>query len=335
MVTDMGTVYEIYLPAPALRPFIECYWFLQAALRPPHQLEEMIFTDARADLVLVYSSPYLRTTAGSPARAGSPTKAGLPTKAGSLTKASAPTSAGPSPSQPADQRQDERHHQQEPVRGELMRASNLDAPRRYPVHIRQQGNIDLVGVRFRPAGLAPFVRFPVNQLSGWTVSLFDTFGRPGVELEGKLFDARDHRSRQLALLDDFFLSRLTLHPAYHHVKGWMETLERRRGLVSIQQLSRDSGYSIRTVDRLFQQFVGLSPKFFARTVRFRHVHRHLMRHPECDWEDVVVSCGYFDQSHFAKDVLSLAGVSPKAYRAFLLRERDSLPPNFVQFLQDT
>lgn len=284
-----STVYEIYLPAADLRPFIECYWFLKAIVRPPHQLEEMIFTDARADIVFVYSSPYLRTASGQRAASTQNT----------------------------------------------MRTSNLDAPRPYPVYIHQQGTIDLVGVRFRPGGLAPFVRVPVHELSGWTLSLLDAFGPHGVELEGKLFDASGHRPTQVALLDQFFRRRMVLHRAYHQVKHWMDVIEQHRGLIAISRLSEACGYSIRSVDRLFQQFVGLSPKFFARTVRFRYVHRHLMRNPESDWQDIVAFYGYVDQSHFAKDILSLTGAAPKVYRAFLRRQRDSLPPNFVHFLQDT
>jgi len=314
-------VYEIFFPAPPLRPFIECYWFLKARVRPPRQLEEVIFTDARADIVFVYSSPYTRTKA---------------------------TAAGPP---------------------QLMGASNLDAQRRYPVRIQQQGDIHLIGVRFRPAGLAAFVPLPVHELAGTTVGLQDAFGPDGAALEGKLYDLEGRgqdlaeggsggdgthgfgagpqgnkgaqrgpargRQAQVGLLDSFFLSRLATPPAYEPVAAWMAAIEARQGVVSIAQLSRDSGYSVRTVDRLFRQVVGLSPKFFARTVRFRHVHRELLRQPELAWDAIVAGYGYYDQSHFAKDVAALTGVPPKAYRAYLLAKRSDRPPHHVQFLQDS
>jgi hypothetical protein len=89
----------------ALRPFIECYWFLHTDGAVPAHGEEIIFTDARADLMLCSGSPYLRQNAG-----------------------------------PRKETQ-------------LMRVSHLDAQRRYPVHIIQDGQIDLVGVRFRPASI--------------------------------------------------------------------------------------------------------------------------------------------------------------------------------------
>lgn len=284
-------MYEIVFPDARLRPFVECYWFLKTRLRPPQQLEEVIFTDARADIVFVYNSPYVRRKPGE---------------------------AAP----------------------QLVRASNVDAQRRYPVRIQQQGPIHLIGVRFRPGGLAPFVSVPVYELSGSTVSLADAFGPAGADLEGKLYDVetgpgrRNARRAQVQLLDEFFLSRLTLPPEHAQVTRWMAAIEQRRGLVSIAHLSRETGYSVRSVDRMFQRVLGLSPKFFARTVRFRHVHYELMRQPEFEWDAIVAAYGYYDQSHFAKDVWALTGVGPRQYREHLTAKRRHPPPNHVQFLQD-
>src|SRR5688572_20174561 len=39
--------------------------------------------------------------------------------------------------------------------------SNIDAPREYPVAIRQHGSVDLIGIRFRAGGLAAFVIVPL------------------------------------------------------------------------------------------------------------------------------------------------------------------------------
>ena len=39
-------LYEIRLPQAQLCPFIECYWFLNATIGAPCQLEELIYTDA-------------------------------------------------------------------------------------------------------------------------------------------------------------------------------------------------------------------------------------------------------------------------------------------------
>src|SRR5262245_53344506 len=118
-------MYEIHFPIIPLLPFIECFWFLQANLTPPAQLDEIIFTDARADIVFSLGTPYLRYPAGQPDQA------------------------------------------------QVLRGAHLDAQRHYPVRLSQQGQIDLVGVRFRPGGLAAFLPMPVSELDGLTVALPD------------------------------------------------------------------------------------------------------------------------------------------------------------------
>lgn len=283
---EVPAVYQIRLPAPALSPFIECYWFLSGTLRPSESLEELIFTDARADIVFTFASPYVRKNSA------------------------------------------------EPGDGRLIRASNVDGQRRYPVRILQHGDLLLVGVRFRPGGLSAFVAMPVHELTGQTVPLSDAFGPAGRELEGRLFDRAGDPQGQSDLLDRFFLARLAAPPERHRVMTWAEEIERSGGLIAISELSRRTGISVRSVDRLFQRVIGLPPKFFARTVRFQQVHRLLLKHPQVRWDEIVASHGYFDQSHFAKDIASMTGVDPNAYRAFLARRRESPPPNHVQFLHD-
>lgn len=282
----MPAIYRIRLPHAALRPFIECYWFLKMTVEPPGYLDELIFTDGRADIVFTYDSPYVRIKGG------------------------------------------------ESADGALIRASNVDAQRRYPVRIRQRGRLHLIGVRFRPGGLSAFVRIPVHELSGYTVGLSDGLGPEGAALEEKLFWAAGRIQAQVDLLDHFFLSRMAVLPEYRRVMSWVQEMEHHRGLISVRDLSRAAGLSMRSVDRLFKRVIGLPPKFFARTVRFRHVHKHLLKCPAARWDEIVVSYGYFDQSHFIKDVTSLTGVDPTAYRAYLARPREGPPPNHVQFLQD-
>ena len=149
-------MYQIRLPSPALRPFIECYWFVHATVSPQNRLEELIFTDARADIVFTYGDPYHRIRADRSASS------------------------------------------------DCMRSSNVDGQRRYPVRILQNGKLNLVGVRFRPGGLAPFVRMPVHELAGHTVSLGDVFGASGTDLEQQLFDTTGKPNVQAACWTVFF-----------------------------------------------------------------------------------------------------------------------------------
>jgi AraC-like DNA-binding protein len=57
-------MYTLRPPAPALRPFIENYWFVTATASAPLDLSVDVYVDARADLVFTFGAPYTRTVAG-------------------------------------------------------------------------------------------------------------------------------------------------------------------------------------------------------------------------------------------------------------------------------
>lgn len=278
--------YDIWAPSPPLRPFIESFWFLHTAVRGQAPLEEIVFTDARADLMLCFGSPYVRRTIGPHAHT------------------------------------------------QVMRLSHLDAQRHYPVHIMQQGQIDLIGVRFRPGGLAAFLPLPLSEVAGLTLGLSEVFGPRGAELEMRLFDAAGDRRRQASLLNAFFMWRLDVRPMHALVMHMATTLDQQYGRATVSELSRTYGYSVRSVDRLFQQVIGLSPKFYSRVARFRHALHGLTQRPGVAWVDLAGAYGYYDQPHFIKEFAAMTGLRPEEYRARLDRYRASPPPNHVQFLQD-
>ncbi len=280
-------MYRVVFPAAPLRRFIECFWFLRADIAPPGQLEEHIFTDARADIVFSFGNPYLRANAGQP---GAP---------------------------------------------ELMRVSNLDAQRRYPVSIVQHGHIDLIGVRFHPGGLAAFLPIPAGELEGLTLGMGDAFGLPGTGLEQQLYDAAPQPPRQLDLLNTFFMGRLHARPEHALVWHVAATIEQHAGNVPISRLSQLYGYSVRTLDRRFQQVLGFSPKFYARIVRFRQALNCLVHHPATAWTELASTYGYYDQPHFVKEFVEFTGSPPEVYRARFQRQDFPSTPNLVQFLQDT
>ncbi|MFN8372998.1 MAG: DUF6597 domain-containing transcriptional factor [Anaerolineae bacterium] len=97
----------------------------------------------------------------------------------------------------------ERRRLDTPSSVQSLAVSNLDAQRDYPLTIIQEGAVNLVGVRFRPGGLAAFTSVPVHEFSNQTPDLYNTFGAQALELESQLFDAADS-AQQIALLNQFF-----------------------------------------------------------------------------------------------------------------------------------
>ncbi len=215
----------------------------------------------------------------------------------------------------------------------LMTTSNLDGQREHPVSIVQTGAIDLIGVRFQPGGAAAFLPLPAREISNQTPALGDVFGRAACELESRLYDALAHPAKQVTLLDRFFLERLHLSTAHRYTLHLAAQLHTSGGGLSVRELSAEAGYSIRTVDRLFQQYMGISPKFYAQIVRFGAALERMAQGGSL--ADVAAISGYYDQPHFTKTFTAFTGQTPEQYRQELLARSAAPPPNLVQFLQET
>jgi AraC-like DNA-binding protein len=216
---------------------------------------------------------------------------------------------------------------------DMMPVSNLDGQRDYPLAIVQNGDIDLVAVRFKPGGLAAFMPMPAHELSNVTLDLYSAFGHEGLVLENQLFDAAHDSVRQITLLNEFFLRRLNVGNMHTFTQKIAQRIDAHNGSISIQALSDEAGYSIRTVNRFFHQYFGVSPKAYARVVRFQHVLALMSKQTHLSLTEIALSCGYYDPAHFSKEFSAFAGQNPERYREFLIAKTQAPPPNLVQFLQ--
>lgn len=92
----------------------------------------------------------------------------------------------------------------------------------------------------------------------------------------------------------------------------VESMLAKRGNVVLKQLQEEHKISERALERYFKSYVGLSPKFYARIIRFSYIFK-LVQEDEIDWADIVYNAGYYDQSHFIKNFKEFTGEDPSKY----------------------
>jgi AraC-like DNA-binding protein len=80
----------------------------------------------------------------------------------------------------------------------------------------------------------------------------------------------------------------------------------------VEQLARAAGYSERTLQRLFREYVGVKPKWVLDRIRL-HEAAERMRDGQSDWAGMALDLGYFDQAHFIKAFKAVVGRSPADY----------------------
>jgi AraC-like DNA-binding protein len=110
------------------------------------------------------------------------------------------------------------------------------------------------------------------------------------------------------------------------VAAAISMIKRSAGTAPMDTVAAHCNLSTRQLQRLFLEHVGISPKLFARIVRFQRVFQHLEHSPGREWVHVALDCGYSDQAHLIRDFRQFAGETPSV----LLRAGSDLAGMFLR-----
>jgi AraC-like DNA-binding protein len=176
-------------------------------------------------------------------------------------------------------------------------------------------NSCMFGVRFRPGGLFPFIKFPVSELNDCVVDLEFVWGRFVAEIRERLLEAKTPGER-FDILDEVMYRQAsrTLEPDTG-LSFALSQLERHSEGIMMKQIASAVGVSHRQLIRKFDERVGLKPKALARVMRFNGVLRRLRDDSEQSMALIANDCGYFDQAHLNHEFQELARMTPSQYLA--------------------
>ena len=176
------------------------------------------------------------------------------------------------------------------------------------------GASQVVGVHFKAGGAAAFFGAALPALRNRTVLLDELWGASARHLHERLRAAPDVAAA-IRIVEDALLARLrTSPPADAMVAAALRALADDPSAARIASVQRGSSCSPQQFIRRFEAEVGITPKRYARVLRFSGLLAHAVRVGPRDWAGLAAECGYFDQSHLIHEFRRFAGVTPKAYR---------------------
>lgn len=92
-----------------------------------------------------------------------------------------------------------------------------------------------------------------------------------------------------------------------------EMKERFSTSVSIPELARKAGLSLRAFERKFKKAFRMSPRAYIRHLRV-HEACFLLSHSTRSLADIADECGFSDQSHLSREFSRIMNKTPSAYR---------------------
>jgi len=84
-----------------------------------------------------------------------------------------------------------------------------------------------------------------------------------------------------------------------------------------EEMALEVGVSMRSLQRIFQDEVGISPRDVLRIARFNEAIRKIGQDDFKAFVDVALESGFFDQPHMANEFRKLVATSPSKFRRYL------------------
>jgi AraC-like DNA-binding protein len=185
---------------------------------------------------------------------------------------------------------------------------------RQPFFRTLTGTGHVLGAAFHAGGFRPLLGRSVGSVSE-TV-------RPGLEVLG--VDDRaaatgilgtEDTSMMVRALEEYLLeTEPAPDPAGRDVTALVALAEQRTEIVRAEQLARHAGVSLRSLQRLFTEYVGVGPKWVI--ARFRILDAAAAahaRHP-ADWAALAHELGFSDQAHLTRVFAQVVGTPPASYQ---------------------
>jgi AraC-like DNA-binding protein len=171
-----------------------------------------------------------------------------------------------------------------------------------------EGKGRVFGIKFRPGGFYPFAKYPISRLTNRVVPLDDP------SLEHTVLAKRSERA-MIQVAEDYLRRKNPQRDLVAEKIGdLVEQIATDRTITTVEAVAQRSGLSVRSLQRLFSRYVGVSPKWVINRHRLHEVVDRLSQGETVDWTRLALDLGYFDQAHFIKDFKSIIGRTPSEYR---------------------
>jgi AraC-like DNA-binding protein len=184
-------------------------------------------------------------------------------------------------------------------------------PRTHAQYKRASPCCAVLKVVFRPGGGYPFFGVPLVELADRVVPVRDLWGAYADTLLDKLVHVSTNAERltemKSALVERLRAPKVFEPAAVPLVREALVQLDMQQ--TTLHEIARKLNVSERHLRRVFSAVVGLSPKRYARIVRFRQAVARAS-HGAPRWSDIAAESGYFDQAHMCADFQELAQASP-------------------------
>jgi len=178
--------------------------------------------------------------------------------------------------------------------------------------IRSFGQLDVLNIRFRPNGIYPLTKISMRELLNSQVHLEELMKGKSKDWHEQLAEKKEDESK-IMLLEKLLISLYQESELHHRLDYGIQKIQNCQGLISVQNLANILNTNYKSLDRWFNNKIGISPKRFIQLTRFKCILDEVERTNNTDWMQIVSDYNFHDQAHFSKEFKQFAGLTPSQF----------------------
>ena len=178
---------------------------------------------------------------------------------------------------------------------------------------RLEGEGRVFAIKFKPGAFRGLAAGSVSKLTNRVLSFKDLFGKDGEKYERDI-RCLDGDAERIIRTEEFLHSRNpTRNENIILVNQIIDTVVTNQEIKRVDNLVSQTNIQKRSLQRLFNEYVGVGPKHVIKRYRLQEAATRLARGEDANLTQLALDLGYFDQPHFIKDFRQIIGKTPAEY----------------------
>lgn len=169
-------------------------------------------------------------------------------------------------------------------------------------------------VVFKPNGIQKLFRLSHSEIHRHAIDGKDLFRNNTEELWNKIRTASgiaEMKMRLEAFLERYLTSVGCSEPPLSKI---LDIIVMKKGIISLREICDNFHISVRTIQRKFMDEIGMSPKEYLQITRLNHALNLLKTNQYKNLTELSYLSGYYDQSHYIRDIRKMFGISPRSLK---------------------